>query len=220
MTVLRTKLRSLLAKAKTSLKNKGSIAIAISLLIHGSAGYYLYKFKIKPKLQPIEIKITQKKSGGDIVPKLPEPAKKKMVKSKGHSKKYSQKKVDRALARIIPKALRAMVAQMKPTKGRGYYGMGYYEGPNREVFYNGGIISGVEFSTIIEGYPAETNGIRTGDVLIMCDGHWGVDATLWVKGSGPTPITMIIYRNGQVFEIHTRREWISEEDKAPQRSGP
>lgn len=215
MTELGTKLKSSLERAKKSLKNKGSIAIALSLLLHGYAGYYIYKTKPKPKPQPIEIKINQK-TAGKILPKAEKTAQKK----KSGPRKYDQRKVDRALARIIPKALRAMVAEMKPTKGRGYYGMGYYEGPDREVYYNGGMISGVEFSTIIEGYPAEANGIKTGDVLIMCDGHWGTSATAWVKGSGPTPITMIIYRNGQVFEIHTRREWISEEDKSPQRSGP
>ena len=210
MTELKKRLKLYLEKATQSLKNRTTVALSVSLLLHGAVAIYLYKLPTECKRRPIEIKISQYNPIVNPHSSTPPKITAKLMKQVKNSNKFSQKKVVHDLSRIIPKELRAMVAKLSP-KGKGYYGIGYYPGDTKQAYFNGEIIYGVAIGIVVEGYPADLNGFKEGDILIMCDGHWGVEANNWVRGVSPTPITIIVYRNGQIIEKSFKREWISEE---------
>lgn len=222
MNVLKKSLK--LFKEKISLKNSLRVGFVLSLVMHSCGAVVVYKHKIPPKPETVEFTVKKKSDPSEIAKKRAEVDQAELERRQGELDKAKKDRLNRDKGRIIPKGLKAFVQKMLAKKGEGFYGIGIYDGAVREVMINGELMYGVIVSHVVEGYPADLAGIMDGDIIVMCDGHWGITSNDYIRGSGPTPITVVVYRAGRLIELHFERGWISEERTnrapGPQSFGP
>lgn len=153
-------------------------AVFISLFLHFLSLLPIFLKKQALKNEPIQITVNEKK----------------------------EKPKKAAESKIIPKISSLETANRSKN---GFWGVGITHSPGyTPVEYRGNIIMGMEIDAVIEGYPADEAGLRPGDVIVACDGHFD-NPTDHIRGTGPTPIQLVVVRNRKVLTFVFNRGWIS-----------
>lgn len=113
------------------------------------------------------------------------------------------------IVKKIPKP-RKKVKKMK----RGYYGIGVYIATlvDRYVIFNGQTYMGEMLSTVINGNPAAEAGLQPGDVIFMIDGQALSGSKEQIVGDGPKYLTLMVERNGVIFSVKLKRDWVNLQD--------
>lgn len=97
----------------------------------------------------------------------------------------------------------------------GYYGIGVNVvygilDSSTMINYNGAVYVGMTITNVPYGNPAWEAGLLPGDVLFMVDGGPLTDANELV-GKGPADLVVGVSREGRIFFVNVRRDWIQVE---------